>query len=130
MSAAARSPSVTDLGELAPESSRQDREAAPRLWVQVLVVEVKRRRIALALPLVAAEQGEEPRNPLAEQRGRILREPPGDLRQDVARDELVPDGQALDDVEDGERHEIALRRLLAVGRAKLRRGVLPGHRRE
>src|SRR5687767_8267091 len=50
----------SQLRQLAPITARQDGEPAPGLGVEVLVVEMERRRVALALPLVAAPQGEEP----------------------------------------------------------------------
>ena len=43
-----------ELGELALEAAGEDREPAPGLGVEVFVVQVERRRVALALPLVAA----------------------------------------------------------------------------
>ena len=52
-----------ELGELAGEAAGEDREAAPGLGVEVLVVEVERGGVALALPLVAAPEAEEPLDP-------------------------------------------------------------------
>src|SRR4051812_23293479 len=114
ISAVVQPRSILDLGQLTSESSRQDRETTPGLRVEVLVVEVERRCIALALPLISVEQKEDPLDPLAETSPRILWKARGELGQNVTRDELVPDGQALDHVEHGKRHEIALGRLVAL----------------
>src|SRR4051812_45261407 len=45
------------------ESAGENGKAAPGLGIEVLVVEVERGCVTLALPLVAAPQSEEPLNP-------------------------------------------------------------------
>src|SRR3990172_10366054 len=104
----------TERGELALESAREDREAAPGLRVQVLVVEVEGGRVALPLPLVAGEEREEALDPRRELRCRRRREEGAHLAVHVHRQELVADGGPLDRVEDVVRHEVLLVRLSAL----------------
>jgi hypothetical protein len=54
------------LLKLAFEPARQNREPAPGLWVEVLVVQVERRRVAFSFPLIATPEPEEPLDPQAE----------------------------------------------------------------
>src|SRR5437660_287669 len=87
------------FGEFALEAAGEDGEAAPGLGVEVLVVDVERRGVALALPLVAAPQVEEPLDPDAELGGRVLRELAAHELVDLDRDLLVADGGPFDGVE-------------------------------
>src|SRR5688500_9285245 len=74
---------LAHLRQLAPEAARQNREAAPGLGIEVLVVEVEGRREAFAFPLVAAPQREEASDPAVQPCARVLRELRHQARQDV-----------------------------------------------
>src|ERR1043165_762998 len=56
----------THVSQRALEAARQEREATPRARVDVAIVEVERRRDALALPQVLAPLAEEPLDPRGE----------------------------------------------------------------
>src|SRR5687768_17186773 len=90
----------------------KDRESAPGLGVEVLVVQMKAGSIPLPLPLVAAPEAKEPLDP----QGHLLA---GKLRildphhaKNLDRLQLVPDRQPLDLVEDFVGHQVGLIGLL------------------
>lgn len=56
----------TEFRQLLFKSAGEDWKAAPCFGIEVLVVEMERRRVALAFPLVAAPEFEEPLNPQAQ----------------------------------------------------------------
>jgi hypothetical protein len=72
------------LSELALVATGQDGKAKPRLGVEIFVVEVKRRRVALALPLVLRKQREEAANGELKLGRGESRVPRGDLRSRTA----------------------------------------------
>src|SRR5262245_25808655 len=63
------------LGQLAAVAAREDREPAPGLGVEVLIVQMERRRVPLSLPLVATPELEEPLHPRGQLSRRVLRIP-------------------------------------------------------
>ena len=46
------------------KSAREDRESAPSLGIQILIIQMERWSVPLALPLVAAPELEETDNPV------------------------------------------------------------------
>src|SRR6185503_1725536 len=92
--------------ELALVAAREDREAEPGLGVEVEVVDVERRRVALALPLVAREEAEEALHPLRHLLAGVGLEARTQQPVDLERRLLVADGELLDGVEDFVGHEV------------------------
>src|SRR4029079_18874495 len=119
-----RSRSLAERFEFPLEAAVEDREAAPGFGVEVFIIKMERRRVPLALPLVAAPEGEEAFDP----RGELLRVVLGELRADGFPDfdghELVADRGALDRVEEAVGHEVAFVGLVGAWRTKFRSGAL------
>src|SRR5438132_1123888 len=81
--------SHSQLSQLALVAARENREAAPGFGVEVFVVEMEAGGVALALPLVAAPEPEEPLDPEAKLRPGILGKARGQRLEHVHRRELV-----------------------------------------
>src|SRR5690606_10241457 len=91
-----------------------DREAAPGFGVEVLIVDVEGRGVALALPLVATPEREEAADPRDELLARVLRELARHGKQDLAGRALLADGVVLDGVEQVVRHQVLFVRLVVT----------------
>ncbi len=77
----------------------EDGEAAPGFGVEIFVVDVERRGIAFALPLVAGPEAEEALDPGQQLLGGVLAELRLHELEDFHRAVLIANGGTLDGVE-------------------------------
>src|SRR5690349_11780712 len=119
---------LSQLGQLALEAAGENWEPAPGLGVEVLVVQVERGCVALALPLVAAPEPEESLHPRSELLRRVLRKLQADLPPDLEWRMLVADRQSLDRVQQIVRHEVGFVGLMFRWWAEFRGWRLAIHR--
>src|SRR5690606_21527427 len=110
-----------ELGELALEPAREDWKPAPRLGIQVGVVDVKRRRVALTLPLIAAPEAKKPLYPSRQLARLVAGEVTTHQAEYFGGHALIADGGALDGVEHVVGHQVRL-----VGLPRRRRPQLGG----
>src|SRR5690242_4856785 len=107
---------VAQFRQLHLKSARKDRKPAPRLRIEILVVEMKRWRVAFPFPLITAPEPEEAVDPETHLRDGIAGEMRSDELEGFERTMLVPDRGALDRVQHVVRHQVVFVRLFARGR--------------
>src|SRR5437773_1180018 len=82
---------LAEIRELFIKTAVENREAAPGFRVEVLIIQMERRGIPLALPLVAAPEAEKPLDPHPDLAGFILRKLRPHRLENFHRQELVAD---------------------------------------